>query len=231
MTPKLVACLVIALMTGLAGQSQDRRTLQISETDTILLNPTFIEYVVSIGTSPHFPIMDVSQGKKGASGSEEPASSMATVKTLLRSHQIMWGASQEKGYTIGRSAMMGDSSITITVHTEVELKAVYALLSPLSGITASIGKIDYEPMPDRVSIYKTLYQRALAQATGMAAISGKTLGELISVEEPQDLLWSMSKMMDGMEPTVNFIAELSGHQRLPLQKKEEVKILFKFELK
>jgi hypothetical protein len=86
-------------------------------------------------------------------------------------------------------------------------------------------------MPDRVSIYKTLYQRALAEATGMAAISGKTLGDLLSVEEPQDLLWSMRQMTEAMEPATNFVAEMTGNGRTKLQKKEEVKLLFKFELK
>lgn len=86
-------------------------------------------------------------------------------------------------------------------------------------------------MPDRISIYKTLYQRAVTDATGMAAVSGKTLGELVTVAEPQDIFWSMSQMAEKMENTTDFIASLSGTQRGRLQKKVEMKMLFTFELK
>jgi hypothetical protein len=54
---------------------------------------------------------------------------------------------------------------------------------------------------------------------------------LIAVEEPQDPLWSMRQMMESMEPTVNFVAEMTGNQHARLQKKVEIKMLFKFELK
>ena len=230
MTPRLFCSLLVVLSTSLASQAQDRRTLEISETDTVLLNPTSIEYVVSTNTTPNF-MEAIGQNKKGLSGSEVAPASMETVMTSLRNHHISWETSKAKGYSIGRNNMMGDSPITITVHSETELRSVYALLAPLSGITASIGGIEYGPMPDRLSIYKTLYQRAVAEATGMAAISGKTLGDLVSVEEPQDPLWSIRQMMDGMQPAVNLFAELSGNQRARLQRKEEIKILFKFELK
>ena len=66
---------------------------------------------------------------------------------------------------------------------------------------------------------------------GLEAISGKTLGDLISVEEPQDLLWSMRQNMEAMEPATNFVAEMTGIDRARIQKKEQTKILFKFELK
>jgi hypothetical protein len=232
MNPKLICCFLILLLTGLASCAQDRRTLQISETDTVLLNLTSVEYVISIAATAPFSAMDNSQNKRGTSGSEEPAVSMQTVKSLLQNHHITWETSREKGYTIGRSFFQGgDSPITITVHSEPELKSVYKLLSPLSGITASIGQVEYEAMPDRVSIYKTLYQRALADAIAMAAISGKTLGDLIAVEEPQDPLWSMSQMMESIEPAANFVAAMAGNQRARLQKKVETKMLFKFELK
>lgn len=232
MNPKLFCCFVILLSTSLGTCAQDRRTLQISETDTVLLNLTSVEYVISIEATPRFSAMDNSQNNKGTSGSEEPVASMQTIKTLLQNHHIAWETSREKDYTIGRSFFPGgDSPITITVHSEPELKSVYMLLSLLSGIKASIGQVEYEAMPDRVSIYKTLYQRALADAIAMAAISGKTLGDLIAVEEPQDPLWSMRQMMESMEPTVNFVAEMTGNQHARLQKKVEIKMLFKFELK
>jgi len=149
-----------ALRISLASRAQDRRTLQISETDTVLLNPTSVEYIISIGTTPRFSVMDNGQNKKGTSGSEEPVASMQIVKTLLQNHHIAWETSRERGYAIGRSSFSlgGDSPITVLVHSEAELKSVYMLLSPLSGIMASIGQVEYEAMPDRVSIYKTFYQ-------------------------------------------------------------------------
>jgi len=49
-----------------------------------------------------------------------------------------------------------------------------------------------------------IYQRALAEATGMAAISGKMPGGLISVEEPQ----------------------MSGNYHAKLQKKQGIKLPF-----
>ena len=124
-----------------------------------------------------------------------------------------------------------DSAIAITVHSEVELQSVYALLSPLSGIKASINQIEYEQMPDRLSIYKVIYQRALADAKGMAAVSGKSLGDLVSVEEPQDPLWTISGVFERTMDPYNLAYPSGGHQRPSLEKSAEVRMLFKFELK
>lgn len=231
MTSRLFLWLVMILSTSIIGRAQDRRTLEISETDTVLLNPTTIEYRVSAGHGSDFQAMVMGQVKKGVSEPQGPRASMQDVVTLLQSHHIVWEYSSEKGYSIGRSGFFGDSSIDITVHSEAELKSVYTLLSAVSGITGSIGQIEFEPIPDRVSIYKTLYQRALTDATGMAAVSGKTLGELLSVEEPQDILWSVRQMAEGTEYATGFLADLAGSQRGRLQKKVETKMLFKFELK
>jgi hypothetical protein len=232
MTPKHFCYLTIMLISNLAIRAQDRRTLEISETDTVFLKPISIQYLVSKnGSSGGFANFGLGKDKKSVPGSDEVASSMETVKGLLRSHQMQWESGREGGYAIGRSAMQRDSLITITVHSEEELKSVYMLLSPLTGITASVSQIDYEPSPNRISVYKRLYQRAMAEAAQMAAISGKTLGELISVEEPQDLLWSMRQNMEAMEPATNFVAEMIGSDRGRIQKKEQTKILFKFELK
>ena len=175
--------------------------------------------------------MDVVRQKKGMPNPEATPASMAIVMNMLRDHHIAWTTGGQKGYSIGQFGVLPDSSIAITVHSEAELNSVYMLLSPLSGVSAKLGQIQFEPMPDRVSIYKTIYERAVADATGMARISGKTLGELISVEEPQDLLWSMHDMTEGIQNSANFIAELSGKPNATLQKKLEVKMLFKFELK
>src|SRR5579863_3760686 len=115
MNPKLI-CFVILLLTGLASRAQDRRTLQISEMDTVLLNPTSIEYIISIGTTPRFSVMDNGENKKGTSGSEEPPPNMQTVRTVLQNHHITWETSREKAYAIGQSfSLGGDSPIVITV--------------------------------------------------------------------------------------------------------------------
>lgn len=234
MTSKLICPLAVYIMTSLSSQAQDRRTLQISETDTVYLNATSIEYIVAENPAANFSAM--TRDQKEMSGSEPPTASMATVTTMLRNHHIEWAKTSAKGYSIGSSIgravfMGGDSAVSITVHSEAELKSVYTLLAPLSGIKANVGQVEYGPMPDRLSTYKTLYQRALAEATGMAAISGKALGELIAVEEPQDFLWSVHQMMEGVEPTFNFLSEMTGNQRAKLQKKVLIKMMFKFELK
>jgi hypothetical protein len=223
----------MALLASLASRAQDRRTLQFSETDTVLLNPVSIEYQVAAASGPYFGRDLSDQPKQRLSRSANAPTAMDTVKTLLRDHHITWRSSQEKGYSIGRTSyIMGDTGIVITVHSETELQALYTLLSPVSGIAAGVGQIEYEPMPDRQSIYKTIYQRALKDATGMAAISGSLLGQLIAVEEPQDPLWSLRQMMtEGVEPTMKFFDAMTGRQNLKIQNKVEVKMLFKFELK
>ncbi|HEV2355549.1 MAG TPA: hypothetical protein VGR89_14970, partial [Puia sp.] len=175
---------------------------------------------------------DLEQNSKDKSGLGKTPATMVEVMKLLREHHINWVAGMRSGYAFGALTPAPDSSIIITAHSEAELQSLHALLSPLSGITASIGQVEFEPMPDRVTRYKIMYQRALADATGMATVSGKTLGELISVEEPQDLLWSSIRdMTQGMEMTANIFAALAGRSPGRLRKTVETKMLFKFELK
>ena len=157
----------------------------------------------------------------------EPVNSIKDLTKAIEKGGFQYTLSSEKDYSITFSK--SDPSILVQLADEKELKALVTLLNQQEGITGKVKEVRYESSNKyQDQTFKKLYAKALAQATMMSNVSGNSIGQLLSISESKtasfdylDFYQSMLKNMPGM---------MKGESNIN-DKKEEVKMTFKFELK
>jgi len=162
--------------------SQDSKFIEVASSDTIELKP--ISFVYQVSFEAKYEVMGYSFPIKGADSIPPPP--LATVKKVLTINKFNYEISDQSDYTISKDHS-NDTTILITLKTESDLRNLVKILLPYKGINGKIKDIKYESIsPFNNELYKTLYLRALDDATIIAKTSGNTLGKLISAEEVKD---------------------------------------------
>ena len=204
--------------------AQSERFIEITVSDTILLKATGLTYQVDIGEKNEFMGMSMLEGFEDEI---EPVNSIKDLTKAIEKGGFQYTLSSEKDYSITFSK--SDPSILVQLADEKELKALVTLLNQQEGITGKVKEVRYESSNKyQDQTFKKLYAKALAQATMMSNVSGNSIGQLLSISESKtasfdylDFYQSMLKNMPGM---------MKGESNIN-DKKEEVKMTFKFELK
>ncbi len=176
--------LIIAILIACANPlfSQESRFIEVASSDTIVLKPIGFIYKISFETK--YEVMGYSFPIKGNDSIPPPP--LADVKKVLTKNNFNFEISDQKDYVISKDAG-NDTTILVTLKTETDLKNLIKVLTPLKGIAGKIKEVKYESSASyNTEMYKTLYTRALSDATTIAKVSGNTIGKLISTEEVKD---------------------------------------------
>lgn len=212
------------LLIPVLSFAQESRFIELTVSDTVVLKSTGYTYQIDIGQQIEFMGMKFPQENNNE---DIPATSITEVINTIEKGNFHYSLSTERDYSI--SSTSSQPSILVNVKSEKELKSLVELLKQQPGISGKIKEAEYESFSSFQSqIFKELYEKALAQATLMANISGNSIGRLLSISEVKgntdsylDLYKQALKIMPtGMFGSTDFS-----------EKKEEIKLTFKFELK
>jgi hypothetical protein len=148
----------ILLITN-ASYSQDKRFIEITCSDTVLLKPTSFVYQISLGEQMEFMGIKIPQ----KSGEAADAPPIFEIENLLKKGQFSYTVSDDNNYSI--SATKSSPVIYVQLKNETELKKLYETLKDKQGITGKVKEAAHEPVSMQYDkIYKKLYASAMAQA-------------------------------------------------------------------
>jgi hypothetical protein len=214
------------LISSVCSFAQDNRTIEIIGTDTIYLKPLEFTYQVSVGEQNNFPAFVMGQKGKDTM----TVTTASEIRELLQKNRFAFEEGQESGYTINKN-MNNDPVFSIKLSSISELKRLFSSIKELKGISGSIKEIKYEdPALYKTEMYKHLYSTAVEDANLIAGIAGKSLGQIISIEEingPFDSLPFGNLINDMMSK-----GALAGllYMNHSFQKQVIKKLVFKFQL-
>jgi hypothetical protein len=226
MKTHLKTSIIITLLclTGYS-YSQEVRFIELTVSDTITLHPTHFIYRINLGQQSEFMGLILPKETKQEGSSTVP--SINEISNILDKEKCTYTINHYSDYSISNST--DQPSIDVTLNSENELKSLFNLLKTKEGISGRIEEISYEPMSKYYKeIYTRLYTKAINQTTLLANITGNTIGILISasnVEKENDSYMDVYEQM-----TKNMPKGIFGEIQVSA-KKEEVKMVFKFEIK
>ena len=214
----------VLLLLSILSFSQESRFIELTVSDTIILKSIGYTYQIEIGEQYEF--FGIKIPKKGDTD-DTLTTSVTEVTNMIKKGNFLYSLSNENDYAI--SNKQAQPTILVEVTSEDELKSLVNLLKQQPGITGKIKEVKYESPSKYLSqIYKKLYDTAAAQATLMATISGNVVGRLLSISEAKS-------DADGFSEIYNQILKMMPNgmfsQSNILDKKELIKMTFKFELK
>jgi hypothetical protein len=226
MIPKNSILLFLALIfCSFTSVAQEKRSIEIIVSDTIILKPVLIKYQISSGDQAN-PYTDDYLKKAG----EDPAAtSLDDVSLALKNANFTYAMFTEDNYTISKS-IQSNPSIMVTLKSKVELDRLRKVLDVYKGISGKISSVDFEsPVLYHDIMFKRLYDMALAEANIFAKIVGSTVDKLGRASEVidqnggyMDWLMEISKMASQYEPF---------NMNAGLTKVYTRKFSFKFDLK
>lgn len=246
---KLLILFAVALLS--TASTAQNKFIEVVASDTAWVKPQQFTYSI---TTPSFTVADIvdaevaktdtsrvvktgrtspgktwisNQGRKSRAP-EPQRTTFSDLKMLLSNNSFTYEVKADNAYTI--NSYSTDSSLQVTLTTEAELKRLYNLLAPFKqSITAKISNVKMDfAAANNTGLYKRLYEKALAGATAIAQVSGNTVGSLISVEEPKDLLSGLMDLFKSWSSRYyNEIFGMEGSMSQPVEKK----LLFRFEMK
>jgi len=228
MKTKAAITVLLFLMGSVYVNAQNNnKFIEIMATDSIELKPVAFVYQVSSG--PDLSMFPVKMDKTD----NEPYVSLSTIKKVLDKNNFTYEAKGKENYTIGGDKTP-DSVLLITLNSDTELKRLYKALVNVKSISGKISDVKFESISAyKPDMYQRLYTKALTDATTLAKVSGNSVGQLISVQEPQqgaDFFSGYQQMLQKMTGPNNFLSQLLGLET-GLTQKIETKLLFRFELK
>lgn len=207
--------------------AQTNKFIEITAIDTIELKPTEFTYQITTGLSGNFPFNVRVEKVVG----NEPEITIGTIKKVLDKSGFAYEVKNQGNYSVGPNKSP-DSAIFIHLKSESDLNRLYKLLLTVKGISGKISEAKYETVsPYKADVYQRLYSKALADATTIAKVSGNSVGQLLSVEEPRQTDY-MSDYMDMFKEMAasEMFAEMLQLNKSLIQKVEK-KLLFRFEMK
>jgi hypothetical protein len=241
----LFLALIIFITSETKIFSQESRFIEISAVDTIELKPLQFVYQINIQNNTSQFESDNTILRKVNSDTnlitqpshKQNKSIVKQVINILEANQFHYTISDENNYAInGYNNMLvngdkvNDTTILVSMNTESDLKKLYRLLVPIQNISSRIDHIEYESISFyQNDSYARLYLKAKTDAAFLAAISGNSIGQIISVDEDKNPLTDMFQEMTN--------AENSAFRLFPLESKNSLnkkifrKLLFKFQLK
>ena len=216
----------IILFLSFQLHAQITKFIEVMVSDTISLKPVEFTYQVSSGVDAGF------FGMKTEKEDTDPIISINTIKKILDKNNFRYHVELKQNYNISTVKPV-DSAIFITITSDTSLKRLYKLLLTIKGISGKISNVKYESdAPYKADMYKRLYSQAYTDAMMLGKVSGHSVGELISVEEPKEIdfysgYMDMFKKMAGSD---NMLSQLFGMDDNLIQVTVK-KLLFKFSLK
>jgi hypothetical protein len=218
---------LLLFMCGLAG-AQTGRFIELTVSDTFGLKPVGYIYEISVGD----PMMDILQysgddenlvQKKGDELAGQ--AQMKDVTNMLIREKFSYTTPEYFNYS---SKYTPSSSVLVTVNNDKDLKKLHEMVDQMKGLSGKIKETNYESLSTyHQQIYKGLFDKAKKRAAEMAAVSGNSIGGLISVTDVRsnDPLGMYAELMK--KAAYNY-----GMGTEPFARKiEEMSMTFKFELK
>jgi hypothetical protein len=228
MLTKLKHILIGFLFFSVSGYSQTQKFIEVIASDTVTLKPTKFIYQITSGAE-QMEFMGIKMPQPQSDDTEKKDTpSISEITPLLDKEKFNYTVSSETNYSI--SGTEPKPSITVILNGESELKRLYNTLKSQPGIKGKIKETFYEPLSNyQEAVYKRLYSVALTQATQLATISGSSIGKVLSISEMKNdtdnFMDVYTQMMSKMS-----MGGLFGENGAT-NKKEEIKMVFKFELK
>lgn len=211
------------LLIPILSFAQESRFIELTVSDNVTLKSIGYTYQIDIG--PQMEIMGIKIPQQNSQ--DKPTTSITEVTNTLKKGHFHYTLSTDQDYTI--SSTSSHPSILVNVDNENELKSLINLLKQQPGISGKIKEVKYESISEYQSqIFKTFYEKAFTQATFMANISDNIIGRLLSVSDVKSNTEDDSDLYKQM--LMKMPAQMFG-QTTNLEKKEEIKMTFKFELK
>lgn len=212
------------ILISLVSFAQESRFIELTVSDTVVLKSIGYTYQIDIGQQFEFMGLKIPQDNNDQ---DKPTTSITEVTDLLKKGNFPYSLSSEKNYSLSGSSTQ--PSILIDVTTENELKSLTDLLKQQPGISGKIKEVKYESMSKyHDQIYNNLYVKALRQATLLANISGNSIGALLSISEAKS---STNDYLDMYNQILKIMPVKMQVETNVFEKSEEIKMVFKFELK
>jgi hypothetical protein len=212
------------ILISLVSFAQESRFIELTVSDTVVLKSIGYTYQIDIGQQFEFMGLKIPQDNNDQ---DKPTTSITEDTDLLKKGNFPYSLSSEKNYSLSGSSTQ--PSILIDVTTENELKSLTDLLKQQPGISGKIKEVKYESMSKyHDQIYNNLYVKALRQATLLANISGNSIGALLSISEAKS---STNDYLDMYNQILKIMPVKMQVETNVFEKSEEIKMVFKFELK
>jgi hypothetical protein len=180
---KLSFLLLLAfVMYSYASLAQEKRSIEIIVSDTVILKPVLIKYQISSGdlSNPY------SEDYPQSAGDAAAAASLDEVSLALKNAKFTYAMTTDDNYTISKS-VQNKPSIMVTMQSKEELERLKKVLDVYKGISGKISSVDFEsPVRYHEIMFKRLYDKAFAEANIFAKLAGTTVDKLGSAAETGD---------------------------------------------
>jgi hypothetical protein len=172
-------CLLLFSITSLA---QEKRSIEITVSDTVMLRPEMIKYQISSG-DPSYPY-DVTTAQ-----SANDAAAVAALENVclsLKKEKFTFAMNTGDNYTLNKS-IQNKPSVVVTMRSKAELEKLIKLLAPFNGISGKISSVDFEsPVPYHEIMFKRLYDKAATEAGIFAKLAETSVEKFVSATEVND---------------------------------------------
>lgn len=213
---------LFALLFAVATHAQvQERFIEVSVSDSIHLLPAQYIYEISSGEEAKLANFFGPDGQENA----DP-DALNRVEGILKTNQFTFQVQNRSDYTLSKSNKP-KNVIVITLANRQDLEKLYTLLKDFKGISGKItqlvpGKTNFKDL-----LFKKLYEKAKAEATALATVSGNQLGKLISANETKSALDGYAEMM---QQTMKAMPFNLGNTNSPTDFVYERQFQFRFKL-
>jgi predicted nucleic acid-binding protein len=213
---------LFALLFSVAANAQmQERFIEVSVSDSIHLVPAQYVYEISSGEDAKLANFFGPDGQENA----DP-DALNRVEGILKTNQFTFQVQDRNDYTLSKSNKP-KNAIVVTLANRQDLEKLYTLLKDFKGISGKItqlvpGKTNFKDL-----LFKKLYEKAKAEATALATVSGNQLGKLISANETKSAMDGYAEMM---QQTMKAMPFNLGNTNSPTDFVYERQFQFRFKL-
>jgi hypothetical protein len=213
---------LFALLFSVATHAQvQERFIEVSVSDSIHLVPAQYVYEISSGEEAKLANFFGPDGQENA----DP-DALNRVEGILKTNQFTFQVQNRNDYTLSKSNKP-KNVIVVTLANRQDLEKLYTLLKDFKGISGKItqlvpGKTNFKDL-----LFKKLYEKAKAEASALATVSGNQLGKLISANETKSAMDGYAEMM---QQTMKAMPFNLGNTTSPTDFVYERQFQFRFKL-
>jgi len=159
--------------------AQELRYIDIVVSDTVILQPISYTYQISVGDS--YNIYDIDYYQKDSTKIVPPE--ISDIEKDLKKDNFTYTNAVQNDYSLSKSRKES-SVLLVTLKNKHELDRLIKLLNPIKGVSGKITDIKLEsPEKYYPEMFKRLYDKAVAQATLLATVSGNQIGRMLNASE------------------------------------------------
>jgi hypothetical protein len=174
----MVSVLLVMLWIVPQLSAQVSRTITLSVSDTVLLEPIRIIYLIEAGDKEKFMGMKLPMG-------DEPEASASLDELLkgLKKEKFNAAWAEVDDFDLNRSTATY-KALKVELLNKIELIRLIEFLKTVKGVSGSIHRMDHEPFAKyQDNFFASLIDKARSQAMAIARATDSTLGKIISVTE------------------------------------------------